>query len=394
MLQMLLSIVLVTLASYYYQHAPAVQAFDLSTRRSFVDGASSLLTGAAAIVGMDPLPSPPTAPLRPGGTARYNPQTILAEHGDSRPGNGMIATKLGQSRILAKELSPLQQSPFNFDSELYYPPWMFGEWNVTASLFQKVYPYGTDYLPSKSLLEGSPRNRQEQPGDPPIRYQVRYFSTLASTLQNQFTVNLGTGVPAAQIIQDRAFNAVSISRAYQQLAPVAAVDWDYRNQPGRAVLRYDAGLLSPDLMPLGPRRTEIFWNARVGSDETVAASSSSSSGDATAAPPVVFCCAERCRAVTLSSGSAVAADTETITEFRQTDDDPDHVSVISRIACYLTPNPNSKEGVLWQQVGGKAVAFFDYAMDMRRSKEEFVLPDGRIEERACVLTPRDVVQCY
>ena len=32
----------------------------------------------------------------------------------------------------------------------------------------------------------------------------------------------------------------------------------------------------------------------------------------------------------------------------------------------MTPNPNSREGLLWQSVGGKAVAFFDYDIDLRR----------------------------
>jgi len=112
--------ILALLVACFNQHA-AVQAFDLGTRRSFVDGAaSSLLTGAVAAAGMDPLPSPLASPplFRPGGTARYNPRTLLANNGrdDSASssiaqqlsfGNGMIATKLGQSRILAKELSPL-----------------------------------------------------------------------------------------------------------------------------------------------------------------------------------------------------------------------------------------------------------------------------------------------
>lgn len=83
---------------------------------------------------------------------------------------------------------------------------------------------------------------------------------------------------------------------------------------------------------------------------------------------------------------------ETVTEFHKKS--PNHVAAISRIAVYLTPNPNSREGVLWQQTGGKAIAFFDYELDMRHMKELFTLKDGTLEERACVNTPRDVVQCY
>jgi hypothetical protein len=63
------------------------------------------------------------------------------------------------------------------------------------------------------------------------------------------------------------------------------------------------------------------------------------------------------------------------------------------MAVYLSRNPNSREGVLWQQVGGKAVGFYDYEVDMVRQKEEFVLRDGSKQQRACVQTPKDVVQC-
>jgi len=385
----LLSILVLLSASYKYSPPLllAVEAFDVlsSSRRSFLE-TSTLLTTTSA----DLLQPPPTAPLRPGGFARYNP---LVVSGDDR-WKPELSSNLAKSRILANELSPLQQSPFDFNQELYYPAWMFGEWNCTAVLKQKVYPYGTDYLPNQSLLEGSPRNRQEQPGnDSCTTYSLRYFSTLANTLQNQLTVNLGTGVPATKIIQDRAYNAVSISKAYRQLAPVAAVDWDYRNEPTRAVLRFNAGMLTDDLMPLGPRRTEIFWNARTSSEEEVIANDAAAAAAAAAA--AIFACAERSRAVTLSSGAAVAADTETITEYRLANtNNANHVTATQRIACYLTPNPNSKEGVLWQSVAGKAVAFFDYELDLRRVTEPFVLSDGSVQERACVTTPKDVVQCY
>ena len=134
------------------------------------------------------------------------------------------------------------------------------------------------------------------------------------------------------------------------------------------------------MRPLGQRRGEVFFTARASEDGF-----DSSSGDLT------YCAAERSRAVTLAPGNVIVSDSETITEFRKLDND--HVTAISRIAVYLTPNPNSREGVLWQQVGGKAVAFFDYEWDMKRLKESFTMTDGSTMERACVRTPKDVVQC-
>lgn len=150
---------------------------------------------------------------------------------------------------------------------------------------------GPDFLPSNSLLEGSPRNRQEQVGET-TTYEVHYFSTLANTLANQATVNLGLGVPETKIIQDRAFNSKSLSAAYKQLTPVQDVQWDYRTDPTKIVLDFGSGLLTDDMMPLGPRRGEVFITARTSED----------AGD-------YYCTAERYRAVTLVTRDAVVADT-------------------------------------------------------------------------------------
>ena len=69
--------------------------------------------------------------------------------------------------------------------------------------------------------------------------------------------------------------------------------------------------------------------------------------------------------MTIGAGAVVVSDTETITEYR-VQNSGDQIQAIQRIAVFLTPNPNSREGVLWQQVGGKAVAYFDYDVDMKK----------------------------
>ena len=318
----------------------------------------------------DSLVPPQSKPLIPGSRVNYQPT-----------GEGLswtpppLTTKLGNDRIGASELSPLipKLSPFA-DQELYYAPFFFGSWNVTATLKRKLYPYGTDVLPSKSLIEGSPRNRQETVGDPGVAYQLDFFSTLADTVANQVTVNLGLGVPKSRIIADRAFSAKSISRAYQQLTPVQDVVWDPSRDPTRLTLSFGAGPVADDMRPLGQRRTEIYITAR----------------DSEQVGNNVFCAAERNRIVMLSPGNVVVSDTETITEYRLLD--PDTISATSRIAVFLTPNPNSREGVLWQQLGGKAVAFFDYELQMKRNEETFLV-NGKETKRACVTTPKDVIQC-
>jgi hypothetical protein len=324
-------------------------------------------------------------PLLPGGAAPFNP--VTQGEWELPP----LTTNLARSRIQAAQLSPLQQMPWEAQ-ELYYAPFMFGKWNVTATLKRKIFPYGPAFLPSRSLLEGSPRNRQEKVGNT-CSYQVHYFSTLANTLANQAKVNLGLGVPQPSIIQDRAYNAVSISAAYQQLTPVQDVEWDYRKDPTKVVLTFGAGPLADDMRPLGQRRTEVFLTARQtdsGSDSNSDSSDSDNNNNVYDSSNS-YTTAEQGRSVMLAPGNVIVSDTETITDLFRVSDD--HVQAVSRVAVYLSPNPNSREGVLWQQVGGKAVAFYDYEVDMVRLKEEFVLSDGSKQQRPCVQTPNDIVQC-
>ncbi|KAG7374120.1 hypothetical protein IV203_013215 [Nitzschia inconspicua] len=298
--------------------------------------------------------------------------TIVTQPGWTMP---KLYTKLGSSRIGANSLSPLQQLPFS-SQELYYPSFLFGEWKVTATLKQKIFPFGKDFVPSRSLLEGSPRNRSEQVGDS-TSYLVHYFSTLADTPANQVVVNLGLGVPEPKVIADRAYNILSMSRAYKQLSPVETVDWDYRKDPTRLTLQM--GSIAEDLRPMGQRRSEIYLTARQSEEEF-----DENTGT------TIYCSSERSRTVTVGPGSVSANDQEVTSEYHQVDDD--HVAATSRIAVFLTPNPNSREGVLWQQVSGKAVAFYDYEFSMERVLEEFEQSGHKIF-RPCVKTPKDVVQC-
>ena len=284
-----------------------------------------------------------------------------------------IQTNLGSSRLFTTTLSPLMPSPFS-EQELYYAPFLFGRWNVTATLKRKIYPYGREFVPSNSLLEGSPRNREEKVGSTTC-YEVHYFSTLANTFQNQLTVQLGTGVPKSRVIADRAYNAISLSKAYKQFTPVQDVQWDPTKDPTRLSLGFGAAPVAEDMRPLGPRRGEIYLRAR----QTESMDDNN-----------VFACTEQSRVVTLAQGVTIVSDTESITEFTRID--PNTVQALNRIAVFLTPNPNSREGILWQQVGGRAVAFFDYEIEMKRITEPFVVED-QVIQKACVETPKGFVQC-
>lgn len=336
-----------------------------------------LLAAGGVGVGLSSQPTPVQAndriPVDP--LVATTPLSLRSDTiGDWQEPQSFVLSHLGKERILANELRPLQSNSVFGEQELFYPSFLFGAWDVKATLKRKIYPYGISYLPSKSLFEGSPRNREEQVGDS-CTYEVRYFSTLANTLANQMVVNLGTGVPESKIIQDRAFNAVSLSTAYKQLTPVQEVTWDYSKDPTKVKLDFGARPVGPDMRPLGPVRAEVYLTARASEmvDENT------------------FCAAERSRSVTLLSRDGIVSETETISEFRRTS--PDLVKAVSRIAVYLTPNPNSREGILWQQTSGKAVAFFDYELTMARRLESFNLKDGSTTQKPCVLTPKGVIQC-
>lgn len=360
---------------------------DVGTNTKYVG--SALAADGVELYRNQSLTSLGTLLSRTSGFVQYNPVVVKWEQdqineygGDNLIGSKrVLSTTLGQTRIKALELSPLQQplTPFS-PNELYYSPFLFGSWNVTATLIQKVYPYGLSFVPSISLVEGSPRSRIESIGDS-CSYEVHYFSTLAKTFANEIVVNLGTGIPQSKIIQDRSYNAISISRAYRQQIPVDSVLWDYRNDPTKLVLEYGTGLVADDMRPLGNRKTEVFINARL--------------SEYNADNPNIFASAEKYRSVTLGPVSPIVSDTETITEFQRIDDDT--VQALSRIAVYLTPNPNNREGILWQQVGGKAIAFFDYSLIMKRNKKSFTLLDdsGLVTntQYACVTTPKQIVQC-
>jgi len=256
-------------------------------------------------------------------------------------------SELGMSRIgtcsdetsIAKSIGPLQASASPFaNRDVYYPPSFAGDWNVTATLQRKIFPFGPDFILSKSLVDGSPRNRAERLGDS-TSYIARYLPA-------------NNGEP--QAIADRGFNLVSMSRSYRQLSPVIvdSILWDTKKDPTR--LSFQRESVTADMRPVGPIKAEVYLTAR-------------KTEEMTANDKRVFAAAERSRTVTVGTGSVTADDCEIITEFRPIDNDT--IRAVSRVAVYLTPNPNSMEGVLWQQVSGRAVAFYDYELLMQRKKE-------------------------
>ena len=114
------------------RHGSSLDVSPSGTRRSFVRGVA-VTTAAGWIVEearADPLKS--EFPLASQGIIKPYSQI---KDGWSAPVE--LATTLGSSRILANELSPLQQNNPFASRELYYPSFFFGSWNVTTTLKAK-----------------------------------------------------------------------------------------------------------------------------------------------------------------------------------------------------------------------------------------------------------------
>lgn len=339
-------------------------------RRKLIQSTTSAAI-AAAFIGCDPAYADPLNALIPVGSgAQRQEPLVLKSEGWTEP---VLTTKLGMSRIGSNSLSPIQQKPFSAQ-DVYYPSYLFGSWEVESTLVQKIYPFGPNFVPSRSLVEGSPRNRNEQVGST-TKYQAHYFSmtadgSKAAKSDGATPVDLSLGLEKNKIIGDRRFNSISMSRAYQQLTPIEEVGWDYNSDPTRLSIRFAPAPVADDMRPLGQRKGEVYLNAR----QTELTQDGS------------FCAAERSRSVVVGPGIVTAMDQESVTEFEPRSNGT--VQAISRVAVYLTPNPNSREGVLWQQVGGRAVAFFDYKWEMKPllesidsdgSKFSVATPEGKIQ---------------
>lgn len=118
-----------------------------------------------------------------------------------------------------------------------------------------------------------------------------------------------------------------------------------------------------DMQPLPKRRQELFINRL--------------QFESPRADGRQYVSSEFIRTVTLSRAVTVS-DTETLTLYELQPDG--RVVGRQRVAVYLTPNPNNREGALYFETGGRAVALFDYSFKMSRSGD-------------CVETPKGVQQC-
>lgn len=82
----------------------------------------------------------------------------------------------------------------------------------------------------------------------------------------------------------------------------------------------------------------------------------------------IFAFSEATRTIRLGERSASASDAETLNLFRRSETSQGEELILcrQRILRFLTPNPNSAEGVLWQEARGRAAGVLDYDLTLSR----------------------------
>lgn len=254
-----------------------------------------------------------------------------------------------EARLIRKTLLQRRKAlPFS-PNQLYYPAWLFGEYQVSSILCKKTFPLGTKFVPAR-MGGGTFRSGSEDIGDV-LEMNARYFSTLADSFENNLRVNLGLGIPSASIIEDRIYNALQLSEAVADNGRPRVRDATY--DP-----RVDAQLLTLFYSDDRKDKAEVHVINRLSSAASESRWLSSESFQLQA-----------------TSGDA---EYEQIMELRLLENGT--VVGRQRTAVYL-PASNPLRG----QANGQAVAIYDYDLTFRRRSDE----DGSV----CVDTPKGYRQC-
>ncbi|KAG7671449.1 hypothetical protein NADE_000913 [Nannochloris sp. 'desiccata'] len=252
---------------------------------------------------------------------------------------------------------------------IYYPRWLFGQWNVTSTFTSVATPL-KKYVPEGFLQQANAPSEDGGVGST-YNYALRFYSTLPDTFSNNARFMLGLGYPEDAIIADKAFNTKQTSDAFLgYTGAVASVEFDPRDAPLRQTV--ELSRLGPDMVPLPPRRIELYVNA-LKSEQPGGVE-----GDGK-----IFVTSELARQVLVAVRDVQVTDYEVINEYRLIA--PGKIEGRQRSLLYLTPqDPN------YFRAGNKAVTMYDYAFTMTRESPEADAPQGAV---ACVPTPKDVIQC-
>ena len=261
---------------------------------------------------------------------------------------------------------------------------MFGEWNVTSKLISTLTPLGARFVPEGFRVSQQQQQQQQQEEEDinateEHAYALRFYSTLPPTFDNQARVFLGLGGIQDAVIADKAFNTKStVSSFLGYSGAVSSVEYDPAESPLRQTVVLSS--LGGDLAPLPPRRLELYVNAL----------SKEENEEST-----VFRTSELVRQVLVAVRDVQVLDYEILNEYtrkssgggrRNSSDGTDLIKGRQRSMLYLQPQDE-----LYFQSGGKPVVVYDYEFEMKRVKApEDAQEMGAV---ACVLTPKQVVQC-
>jgi hypothetical protein len=252
---------------------------------------------------------------------------------------------------------------------IYYPRWLFGQWKVNSKFTGVATPLAK-YVPDGFLQQANAPSEDGGVGAE-YNYSLRFYSTLPDTFKNNARFMLGLGYPEDAIIADKAYNTKQTSDAFLGYSgAVASVEFDPRDAPLRQTV--ELSRLGPDMVPLPPRRIELYVNAL--KSETPGGVEGNGR---------TFVTSELARQVLVAVRDVQVTDYEVINEYRLVA--PGKIEGRQRSLLYLQPqDPN------YFKAGNRAVAVYDYTFTMTREVPEADAPQGAV---ACVPTPKDVIQC-
>lgn len=265
-----------------------------------------------------------------------------------------------RAAVSAGKLREELSGPRLLKQQIYYPKWLFGEWQVTETYVGNPLMAGAPILAVHSMQASG---RLVKPGDS-VSFTQRFYSTLPDTFQNSFRMNVGQ-MPEDAIIADRAYNVAQAANAHGGYEVVTESAYDTR-EPGTQRMLFTG--------PAGgaPQLVQLQLAALKGS------APAADSDEGVAADPGRFCAREAYS----QEQAGLQSDYEFLTTYTRVSDN--HVTARQREVYY-----GPADGLAGVVVGRQPTAVFAYDLDLRR-----VLPPADAAGAAsCVATPKGFTQC-
>jgi hypothetical protein len=275
----------------------------------------------------------------------------------------VLRTKIGLERIGGTPDDTKGPSPNVLDfllmktkEPLYYPTFMFGAWNVTAKL-KRVTHIEDSVLISTTTAVSTTTTKS---------FQRQYFTTIANTIKNQMTINLGIGIPETKVISNRAYNLRSeilLLQNFDNMYPISTdiidLTWDYRSNTEPTLLLWN----DRTNFQLRYEYNTFKHESEMGLDNNV------------------FAATERNRiGVFDMSASRATIETEVTTEYQELS-----VGLVQALSRIIVTDSRTQ----------KPMIVVDYELSMNRVVQTFTNEyDKSTTKRPCVETPKGIVQCY